>query len=60
MAFIGLPWPTNSTGMRGDGLRDCNAGKAAALLSEVTVTPGKMARPARAAKEVLRCMNGRR
>jgi hypothetical protein len=43
--------------MRGEGLRACNAGKVAALLSEVTKAPGKVAQPARAAKEVLRCMD---
>jgi hypothetical protein len=57
MAFMGLPWPTNSTGMRGEGLSACNADAVAALLRDVVMkAPGKAARPVRAAREVLRCM----
>ncbi|GAB2474109.1 hypothetical protein GCM10027082_26770 [Comamonas humi] len=54
MAFIGLPWPTNSTGMRGDGFSDCSSGAAASAGGKEFRE--KPARPARAAKVVLRCM----
>ena len=56
IAFMGLPWPTNSTGMRGEGFRDCSKGKPAALDQEAMKAPEEAASPARAAKEVLRCM----
>jgi hypothetical protein len=44
--------------MRGEGFNACNAGAVAALLRDVVMkAPGKAAKPVRAAKEVLRCMD---
>ena len=49
---------TNITGMRGEGLSACSAVAVAALLRDVVMkAPGKAARPVRAAKAVLRCMD---
>jgi hypothetical protein len=53
MAFMGLPWPRNNTGIEGDGLSFSGTRRFAAFTSVVINNPGKVAR---VANEVLRCM----
>jgi hypothetical protein len=53
MAFMGLPWPRNSTGIKGDGLSFSGTPRLVAFASDGINNPGKVAR---VANEVLRCM----
>jgi hypothetical protein len=53
MAFMGLPWPRNNTGIEGEGLSFSGTARLAALDNDVINNPGKVAR---VANEVLRFM----
>ena len=57
IAFMGLPWPMNMTGMRGDGWSEFRVSRVAACAAVLEKTEGSAARLAMAAREALRCIN---
>lgn len=54
IAFIGLPWPTNSTGMRGLLRKPLMSDRAAA--EAISVIPAPAAKAPAATMNVLRCI----